>query len=335
MMKLDLKAVRLSGTVLKLGQLSQPDALVLQVGQSLASVSWKRLRTSFVRAPLVVGAPGDATVIAEDVAVDSAWTIDEKSQQVALARAGEILFIDPLARRVVRTAPVKGLRNGTFDMALDGDGKRALVVVVRDVALDFSEYAVVAVDLATGDLTPESSIHANADLELLWDDMSRAWLIGDTHTGALWRWDGTKPATRFAGPADATIQAATLAATAEGAVATALLQTATGAGRLVAGRVGAAGVTWSQPLDLPGAAVLTARRHPTQALWACLAHDDAGQQIQVRGADGKVAAAAPLLPPFLMSKLFWSTAEPTRIWGVGMRALAAGTLGEEEESVAP
>lgn len=332
-MKLEAAAIRLAGALRKLVELSQPDTLVAHVDQTLVAVSWKALRMSYLRAPVAVGPPGQGRVIASNVAVDDAWTVNPKTQEVVLARPGEILFIDTNFGRVVRKVAASGLRSGTFGAALDGEGKRALFTVARDISLDFAEYTVVSVDLATGSQTGTPVVGSAGELELVWDEPSRTWVIGNTGTGASWRWDGYGPAAKFNGPDIAIqqgrpVQSATFAAGAKGVIVSAVVKGTGGDSTLVNGRIGADGPAWSEPIALPGGSVLTARRHPAQALWACLAYEGAGQQIQIRDESGKVLASADVRPPILLNCLLWSESSPERLWGSGIRAVAAATTSE-------
>ncbi len=327
-MILDVKAVRLSGALRRMSEWSGPDALVLQVDQSLLAVNWPLAPNT--SAPVVVGPPG-AKVLAANVAVDDAWTIEPKSRQVVLARDGAMAFMDPSKKVPVRNIKVNGLKPGTFGAALDGDGKRVLLVVMRDVSMDFAEYSVVVANLATGFLSSPASLGANADLELLWDESSRAWVIGNTHTGSLWRWNGGSPAVKFEGPGAGPLQSATFASTSEGVVITALLGGTAGESSLVIGTLEPDGVEWSRTIAVSGGTVLLARRHPKQPMWACLAYEGAGQQIQIRDASGKILAAAAVRSPVLLNNLQWSVFSPTRLWGLGVRALAAVTLVESAQ----
>ena len=330
-MILDVNAVRLEGALHELGELRDPGHLILHVDQSLVAVAWTDLRKSFTKAPVPVGPPGKGRVLATRIAVDDAWTIVPTSQEILLARLGTISFLDSTHGRAVRTIKPNGLRNGTFGAALDGDALRALFIVSRDVSMDFAEYTVAAVDLTAGTLVPQTRIHGNADFELLWDEPSRSWVIGSTHTGSLWRWDGVGEAVKFDGPAG-TLQGATFVADGEGVVISALTEDSPRGSHLITGRLGPDRVTWAEPVTLPGTSVILARRHPKRPLWACLAFDGAAQQIRICDAAGKVQAVAAVRPPGLLKNLRWSTSSPDRIWGLGVRTLAAATLIESADN---
>jgi hypothetical protein len=328
LMKLDIDVVRLQGTLRRLAELRDPGALVVHVDQSLIAVNWTRLRTPDPRAAIVLGPPGTGSVLAAKLAVDDAWTIEPKSQRVLLARDGELSFIDPSHKLPARNLKPDELPPGTFGAVVDSEGKRALLIVVRDVNMDSSEYTVLQADLASGLLTPQPAIHGNAELELLWDGVSRAWVIGDTHTGSLWLWDGQSPAVKFEGPPGDQVHSATFAAATDGVIVTALQE----GNRLLSGVLGADRVDWSPPVALSGTSALIARRHLTRPVWACLTYQGAAQQIQILDAAGKVQAAAPVRSPILLNNLQWSTASPNRVWGLGMRALAAATLTESDSA---
>jgi hypothetical protein len=59
-----------------------------------------------------------------------------------------------------------------------------------------------------------------------------------------------------------------------------------------------------------------------------LAQEGAVQQIQIRDAAGKVLAEAGVRPAAHLNNLLWSKSSPKRVWGFGIRALAAATLSE-------
>lgn len=323
-MMLGIDVIRFSGAFHSLGELRAPDALVLRVDQSLFAASWARLRTPPNATPVVYTAPGFGKELVKDLAVDNAWTIDPVAQQIALARPGALSFIDPANGRVKRTVNVPGVSGGTFGAVLDGAARRLLLIVMNDVNRDFAEYGAVVADLATGSLTPQPAIHGDAEYDLLWDNSGSAWIVGDTRKGSLWRCDGSGAAAAFAGPAGP-LQNATFASTPDGVFATAVLKKGT-ASALSIGRLEAKRIAWSDPIQLSGPPILLARRHPSRPLWACLAFDGAGQQIQIRDADGAMQAVAPVRPPILLNKLQWSSASPDRLWALGVRALASATL---------
>jgi hypothetical protein len=131
---------------------------------------------------------------------------------------------------------------------------------------------------------------------------------------------------KFAGPATGLVQAATFADCSEDVVVSAILAQKTGGSGLVTGRVERDRVAWTAPVKLPGLSVLTAQRHPTHPLWACLAQEKAVQQIQVRDAGGNVLAEAEVARATHLSHLLWSASSPERLWGFGVRALAGATL---------
>gem|GEM_PF-6357156 len=161
---------------------------------------------------------------------------------------------------------------------------------MRIVNPDVANYAVAMVDLTDGRLVREGTIGSGADLELLWDGRLGTWVVGDTSKGAMWRWDGTRPAVRLAGPTAGPVHAATFAASKEGVIVSALF-TQAGATGLVTGLAERDRVNWTPPVMLPGLPVLLARRHPLEARWACLAQEGAGQQVQIRDASGKVGGS--------------------------------------------
>jgi hypothetical protein len=325
-MQIDLKTISFDGALRGLCELGD-ERLVVHVEQSLVVVSGQDLTRGQLpdRSLVLLGPSGKGMVVATKVAVDNAWTVDRSSQRVLLARAGEISLIDPTGKVDEQTIKVSNLPPGTFGVALDGDGQRALLVIVRDVNMDFAEYAVGIANLASGHLVLEAKIGSTNELEVLWDDKLRTWVIGNTNTGLLWRWDGEKPAVKLEGPGAGPVQSATFAASGERVVISALVAQDGGAS-LIEGRVERDRVVWSEPIALPGGPVLLARRHTERPLWACLAEESAGQQIQIRDATGAILAAAGVRPAALLHDLLWSLSSPDRLWGIGVRALAAATV---------
>jgi hypothetical protein len=131
---------------------------------------------------------------------------------------------------------------------------------------------------------------------------------------------------KFAGPVAGPVHTATFAETGEGVIVSALFTQTTGATGLIVGRAELDRVVWTPAVTLPGYPVLVARRHPTLALWSCLAQAGAGQQIQIRDAAGTVLAEGGVPPAAHLNNLLWSMSSPNLLWGFGVRALAAAIL---------
>jgi hypothetical protein len=325
-MRIDLKAVRFQGALHGLRESRDVDHLIVHSEQSLFAIVWTGIENTPEGAAVALGPRGPGKVVATDVAVDDAWVVEPKGQRILLAREGAFDSIDPWGGLEPQKVKVAGLPLGTFAAAIDPDGTHVLLVIVRVVNFDEANYAVALADLTNGRLVHETTIGSSADLELLWDARLRDWVIGDTKKGGLWRWDGARPAVKLAGPTSpGPVHAATFAAGNEGVIVSALF-THTGADGLITGHAELDRVVWTPPVVLPGTPVLVARRHPAQALWACLAQAGAAQHIQIRDAAGKVLAEAPVRPTTHLNNLVWSMASPNRVWGIGVRALAAATL---------
>jgi hypothetical protein len=324
-MRIDAKTIRFQGALHGLCELPDGDRLIIHSEQSLVAVSWPALRQTPDTVTVVLGPPGQGKALATNVAVDNAWVVEPKARRVLMAREGEFYSVDPSGQLEDQRIKVAGLPRGTFAAALDSDGQRVLLVVMRVLNPDFAEYGVGMADLANGRLVAEATIGVNADLDLLWDAPLRTWVIGDTSRGALWRWDGARPAVKLAGPPAGPVHAATFAETGEGVIVSALFTQTTGATGLITGRAEWDRVVWAAPVTLPGSPVLLARRHPARALWACLAQEGAVQQIQIRDAAGELLAEAGVRPAAQLNTLHWSKSLPNHVWGVGIRALAAAT----------
>ncbi len=327
-MKTDSKTILLDGALYRLREFSDANRLMLHCEHSLLAVSWADLRQTRDGVTVVLGPRGLGNVVATKVAVDNAWIVDPKSQRLLLAREGGIEFVDPSGQEKARTVTVPGLPVGTFAAALDSTAKRLLLAVMRDVNPDFAEYGLVVADLVNGRLAKESTIHTNSDLELLWEDKLGSWVICDTNKATVWRWDGNKPALKLASSALRPVHSATIAASDHGVIVSALVTQSTGATGLISGRAEQDRVIWNDAVALPGPNVLVARRHPGQALWACLAQEGRAQQIQIRDASGKVLGEAIVRPPAHLSDLVWSVAAPTSVWGFGVHALASATFNQ-------
>lgn len=327
-MRIEAKTVRVQGAVRRLCEWAGADRLIVHSDQSLVAVAWLALQHTPDGMAASLAPPGKEKPVAANVAVDNAWTVDPKARRVLLARAGEIDLADPSGEVADQRIQVAGLPVGTFGAALDSDGERLLLVVMRAVNFDFADYGLVMVDLADGQLVAEKTIGTTSDLELLWDARLGTWAIGDTSKGALWRWDGAGHAVKLAGPTAGAIHAATFAETSEGVIVSALSSGTAGATVLVTGHAERDRVVWMPPVTLAGTPILLARRHPARALWACLAQQGAAQQIQIRDAAGKVLAEADLRPGIHLNHLLWSAFAPERLWGVGIRALASATIHE-------
>jgi len=325
-MRIDAKAVRVQGAVHEMCEMPDGDRLIVHSEQSLIAVTWLSLQHTPDGVAVTLGPRADDKVLAKNVAVDNAWVVDAKTGRVLLARAGEIDVADPSGEAADHKIHVAGLPAGTFAAALDGDGKRILLVVMRVVNFDFADYGLAMADLTNGRLVAEKTVGGTSDLELIWDSRLRTWVIGDTNHGGLWLWDGEHAAARFSGPAAGPVQAATFSQSSEGVIVSAVIAQKTGGAGLITGRVERDRVLWAEPVKLPGTPVLMARRHPTHPLWACLAQEKALQQIQIRDAAGKVLADTEVGPATHLSRLLWSASAPNRVWGFGVRALAAATL---------
>jgi len=324
-MTIVLKAVRMQGALHGLRESRDADHLIVHSDRSLFAIVWAALQNTPEGVAITLGPKGPGKLVAEDVAVDDAWLIEPKGQRVLIPREGEFESIDPWGQTEPQKTKVAGLSLGTFAAAIDAGGQHVLLVVDRDINPDESTYAIALADMANGRLILEKTIHSGSDLELLWDATSATWVIGDTSRGAVWRWDGVKPAIKVAAPSSH-IRAATFAATTEGVIVSALADRPTGEAVLMTGHADRDRIAWTEPVPLAGPPVLQARRHPAQAVWACLTQQGAIQGIQIRDAGGKVLAEAALRPGAHLDKLLWSVSAPTRLWGFGTRVLAAATL---------
>jgi hypothetical protein len=323
-MNIDLKAIRMQGALHGMRETRDADHLIVHSEQSLFAIVWAALENTPEKLAAPLGPKGPGKLVATGVAVDNAWVVDPKSQRVLLAREGEFDSIDPWGQVQPQKIKVPGLPVGTFAAAVDSDGLHVLVVVVRDINPDVSNYAIALADLTSGRLIREGTIGSGADLELLWDGHFGAWVIGDTSRGALWRWDGQRPAVKLAGPAGH-VHSATFAATAEGVIVSVIAAKTAGETVLVIGHAERDRVVWADPATLTGSPVLMAWRDPARPLWACLAQAGAAQQIQFRDVGGKLLAEAAVRPGVHLANLQWSVF-PNRVWGVGIRALAAVAL---------
>ena len=327
-MKIDVKTILLDGALHRLREFSDANHLIVQSEESLVAVSWPELRHTREGMTVVLGPRGLGKVLATKVAVDNAWIIEPKSQRVLLTREGEVEFIDPSGRDKVRRVTVAGLPSGAFAAALDSAGNQLLLVVMRVVNLDFAEYGVAAVDLVNGRMASESTIGANADLELLWDDTLRTWVICDTGNATVWRWNGTKPAVKLASTLADPVHSASLVMGDGGAIVTALISLGTGATGLISGQAEQDRVNWKEPVTLHGPSILVTRRHPNLAVWACLAQEGNAQQIQIRDAAANLLGAANVRSLAHLSDLLWSASTPERVWGFGVHSLVAATLNQ-------
>lgn len=326
-MKIDAKVVLLDGALHGLREWSDSNHLILHTDQSLVAVEWSALRETRERVAVVFGSHGLGRVIATKVTVDNAWTVDPTSRLLLLARDGKIEYFDPSSGDSVRTVALAGLPSGTFAAALDSASQRLLLVVMNVVNLDFAEYGVVAADLANGHLTREPGIRSKNDLELLWDGRYRAWVICDTGTATLWRWDGQKPAIKLTGMVPNAIQHATIVDSDDGIIAGAIVSHSSAATALAWGHVDQDRVIWSSPVSLSGPAVLVAKKNFKDPLWACLAQQGWQQQIQIRDASAVVLDSTNLAPRAHLSDLLWSRYGHGRFWGFGVHSLLAANLG--------
>ncbi|HEV3334648.1 MAG TPA: hypothetical protein VG096_26855 [Bryobacteraceae bacterium] len=327
-MRIDLKAVRIQGALHGLHESRDADHLIVHSERSLFAIVWAAVQNTPEGVAISLGPERPGKLVATDVAVDNAWVVEPKGQRVLLAREGEFESIDPWGQPEAQKVKMAGLPRGTFAAAIDPEGAHVLLVVVRVINPDAANYGVALADLANARLIREGTIGSGADLELLWDNRLRTWVIGDTSKATLWRWDGARPAVRIAGPAaPGPVHAASFVAGTEGVIVSALF-THNGATGLIAGQAEMDRAVWQPPVALPGPPVLMAKRHPAQAIWACMSQAGTGQQLQIRDAAGKVLAEAAVRPATHLDNLIWSPISPNRVWGFGARALAAATLSE-------
>jgi hypothetical protein len=325
-MTIEVKTVRFEGALRGLRELPDADQLIVHIDQTLVVVPWPALRSIPDHMIASAGSQGLGKVLATEVRVDNAWTVHPETNRILLARQGELEVIDPSGRSEVRRIAVTGMPRGTFAAGIDSAGQNVLLAVMRAVNPDFAEYGVAMANLTHGQLIAESTIGSIADLELLWDNAFRGWLIVDTGRGTLWHWDGMGPAVRMAGPDGGRVHAATITANGNGVFVSAVLAQPTGETDLITGRVDRDRVAWAAPVVLSGFPVLVARRHPTRSIWACLAQQGAMQQIRICDAAGKVLAEAGLGRAADVNHILWSTFSPKRVWGIGTRALTAATV---------
>lgn len=326
-MNIEIKSIRLERALHGLQELQDADHLIVHSEQSLVAVGWKELQYTQETVTVTLGPKGQGTVLADNVAVDNAWILQPKTQRLLLAREGGFDSLDPTGHAAREQLKIAGLANGTFASAVDPDGRRVLLAVLRVINPDSAVYGIAVAELATGRLIRETTFGSTADLELLWDAQFHSWVVGETSSGRMWRWDEAKPAaSKLAGTVAGLVHAATFVAGENGVIASALVTEKTGARALVIGVAGSEQVAWGAPVALPGPGALLARRHPAKAVWAYLAHEGRGQRVQVRDASGKVLAEAPLRPEAHLSNLIWSPSSPKRIWGIGIHSLAAITL---------
>jgi hypothetical protein len=327
-MTIDVKTVRFEGALRGLRELPDADQVILHIDQTLVVVPWPALRNVPDHMIASPGSQGLGRVLAAEVRVDNAWSVHPPTNRIVLARQGELQLIEPSGRSEIRRIPVTGLPRGTFAAGIDSAGQNVLLAVMRAVNPDFAEYGVAMANLVHGQLIPESTIGSIADLELLWDNEFRGWLIVDTGRGTLWRWDGIGSAVRMAGPDGGRVHAATITANGNGVFVSAVLAQATDETELITGRVDRDRVVWDAPRVLSGSPVLAARRHSARPIWACLAQEGARQQIRICDAAGKVLAAAGVGPAADVNNILWSTSSPNRVWGIGTRALTAATVSD-------
>jgi hypothetical protein len=333
--KLTIHPIRLKEALRACAELPDKDSLVLHIEDSLVIVPWSKLQRIAGQGAITILPPGPGKKVADNVGVANAFALNPKTNRILLAREGEIIDIDPSQKIEDQKIPATGLSVGTFAAAVDPAGKRALFSVVRDVNFDFSEYAVISVDLASGKIVPETTIGSNADLEFIWDAKLSAWFIGDTSRAFAWRWDTVAPAVKLQPPPDDPMIAATFTSSNEGLLISTLVTSKNGTPELTIGRADKDRITWSPAVPVPGGSVTFARRNPTRPLWACLADTDSGQQIQLRDAAGKLLASAPVRSSTLLNKLTWSAYSPNRLWGSGFRALAEITLSDSPTDTTP
>ena len=300
------------------------DQLILHIDQTLVVVPWPALRNVPANMIASPGSQGLGRVLATEVRVDNAWTVHPSTNRILLTRQGELQLIDPSGRSEVRRIPVRGLPRGTFAAGIDSTGQNVLLAVNPD----FAEYGVAMANLLHGQLIPESTIGSIADLELLWDNEFRGWLIVDTGRGTLWHWDGIGSAVRMAGPDGGRVHAATITANGNGVFVSAVRTQATGETDLITGRVDRERVVWDAPKVLSGFPVLVARHHPARPVWACLAQEGARQEIRICDASGNVLAEAGVGRAADVNNILWSTFSPNRVWGIGTRALTAATVSD-------
>jgi hypothetical protein len=327
-MKIDIKVIRLQGALHALRESGDPNHLIVHSDRSLFAIVWAAVQNTPAGVAVSLGPKGPGTLVATDVAVDNAWVIDPKSQRVLLAREGAFESIDPWGQLQVQTIKVPGLPAGTFASAVDSYGERVLVVVVREVNPDVSNYAIVLADLTNGRVIREGTIGTGSDLELLWDSHFQTWIIGDTSNGALWLWDGMRSAVKLPGPAGH-VRSATFTATTEGVMVSAISAEASGDTVLVTGHVERDRIVWTGPVSLRGGiSVLTVWRHPARSVWACLAQAGTAQQVQLRNISGKLLTEISVQAGVHLIGLQWSSLLADRLWGVGNRALVAVTISE-------
>lgn len=324
-MKLDVKTIRLQNALHAVREWQDPDHLVVRSEQSLILVNWLSFQHRPETEQVVLGPKGEGRLIANEVAIDNAFAIDSKSQHILLARQGEISVIDPANPAQVQKVNVTGLPRGTFGAALASDSQRILFATVHVVTPDFATYALALVDLTNGTLSIEKTISSTADLELLWDNATNTWAIGDTGNGTLWRCDGSRPAVKLAGPPEHA-DFATFTASGEGVIVSAVATKPTGETVLLTGRAEHERIEWTAPVVLPGSGVLMARRHSVEPFWACLTQQGSVQHIKIVGSEGQVLADEMVRPGSHLIGLQWSAFSPARLWSVGIHTLMAVSL---------
>lgn len=299
------------------------ERLILHAGRSLVAVAWSDLRRAPEGSVVEPGSPGYGRVIATNVAVDNAWSIQPGSGRVLVARQGQFQSIDGLGSGAEQLIRIPGLPTGTFAAEFDPSGRYALLTIMRPLGPDFAEYGVALADLTAGQLTTESGIGSTAELELLClgGPPNPTWVVGDTSNGALWRWDGHDAATPFQGPIADVINSVTFEQEGSRVIATALIMPNRGAVAIQSGRMETNEMKWSAPVPLPGRPVTLARRHPLRPEWACLAGYRAEQEIQIRSARELIVAASPSsITP--IEHLRWSAFSPDRLWAWGHRSVS-------------
>jgi hypothetical protein len=323
-MKINVDAVYLEGALHGLNELSA-EHLIVHSEQTLVAVRWPELRQIRDAGRVVLGPQAHGNIIATGVCVDDAWIVDRKSYRVLIAKESAIESIDPAGLESVRHIPIPGLVEGTFAASLDSEGRNLLLVLMRVVNMDFAEYGVAVADLANNRLLNESTIRSNHELEVLWDRILGTWVIGNTVSATVWRWQADGVAVKLAGTVAVPVHFASFVETNQGVIVNALA-TQNGTSVVVTGRAERDRIVWAEPVPLVGSTVLVARRHPTQPFWACLAQQETEQYIQVRSAEGKILAEASVRTGAHLSDVIWSASSPHRIWGFGTRSLAAATV---------
>src|ERR1700740_778703 len=148
-MNIEIKSIRLERALHGLQELPDADHLIVHSEQFLVAISWKELQHTHETVTVRLGPKGQGTVLADKVAVDNAWILRPQSPRLLLARGGGFDSLDPPGHTAKEQLKIDGLANGTFASAVDPDGRRVLLAILRVINPDSAVYGLAVADLAT------------------------------------------------------------------------------------------------------------------------------------------------------------------------------------------